>query len=321
MLTFWAKCRFPEGFSEPPWVLKEVSPGNLAAFATRIFEAGEVILIEAPTVIVRGWHPFTLEQQRSIEERVAALNVDDRNAFFDMANVFEAHSIEEVEEDHKTKGTSSKVTRGAGIFMTNCFDMTDCPDGDSCAIYAAIARLNHSCQPNAQQTHLPDTGEEVLIASRTILIGEEICDCYIDLRQSTAKRRAVLSDLFRFHCQCPACTSASADEDDRLRERAAKYEGDILTAAAEMDAGIALDIALGSVRLLDNPRAHSWSVRYIADAHMSVHQLAIELGQKSLAAEHITKAHYWNQRLTSSESPASKSSLALLHKKGRTKKK
>ena len=46
--------------------------------------------------------------------------------------------------------TVDGLTRAAGIFMTNCFDMTDSIYGESCAMYLALARLNHSCCPNVQ---------------------------------------------------------------------------------------------------------------------------------------------------------------------------
>jgi hypothetical protein len=46
-------------------------------------------------------------------------------------------------------------------------------------MYLALARLNHSCTPNVQQTHMPDTTEEALFACRDIKRGEEINDCYI----------------------------------------------------------------------------------------------------------------------------------------------
>lgn len=190
-----------------PWELREVAPGNFAAYATKRFDEGDVILLENALVTVRGWHPFTLDQQLEIEENLSRLdNQLDYDAFYDLANVFESHTVEDVRQD----GGKTLLTRAAGIFMTNCFDMTDSPMGEGCAIYAAIARLNHSCQPNAQQTHLPETGEEVLIASRTIEIGEEICDCYIDLRQPRALRQKVLSDLFRFDCRCEACSMSAS---------------------------------------------------------------------------------------------------------------
>ena len=46
------------------------------------------------------------------------------------------------------------LTIAAGIFMTNCFDMTESIYGESCAMYLALARLNHSCCPNVQVSEL-----------------------------------------------------------------------------------------------------------------------------------------------------------------------
>jgi hypothetical protein len=37
------------------------------------------------------------------------------------------------------------------------------------------------------------------------VIGEEVCDCYIDLRQSKQSRRKELENNFRFLCKCTAC--------------------------------------------------------------------------------------------------------------------
>lgn len=142
---------------------------------------GSFILCERPTIWAHGHHPFNDLQIQHIEERVELLNEIDRKAFFEMANVFPEIRSE-----------------AAGIFMTNSFDMADSEEGEACAMYCAIARLNHSCTPNVQQSHCPDTKEEVLYASRTIELGEEINDCYIELRQKKSTRRAELRNLFRF---------------------------------------------------------------------------------------------------------------------------
>jgi hypothetical protein len=317
-VTYWGQCRFPlasprsDGAQILPWELREVADGNFAAFATRNFEAGEVILIEKPLISVHGWHPFNLEQQEEIEANLAYLKGTDVQgwaAFHDLANVFEMHSIDEVRRDEG----KHLITRASGIFMTNCFDMTDNPEGEGCAIYAAIARLNHSCQPNAQQTHLPHSGEEILIAARAILEGEEICDCYIDLRQSCKSRHRVLLELFRFNCLCEACSmsTSSIEADDKLREKAMKLD-DLIITVCEEDPSIALDVALDYVRLLESPVVTNWSVRFIAAAHFSCYQLSTDLGNKKIGKEHLWKAHEWNVLLTGTESPASKRTLALL---------
>ena len=48
-------------------------------------------------------------------------------------------------------------SRSAGIYMTNAFDMPGETETETKAsgMFLAIARLNHSCTPNAQQTYIP----------------------------------------------------------------------------------------------------------------------------------------------------------------------
>ena len=150
--TYWANCRFPSSSSggeeeeeeevEYPWVLRHSSSGGYSAFATRPFSAGQVILVEKPLTSIKAHHPFSPEDVAEIERRVALLCESDRKALHALANVFVT------EED---KG----VSICAGIYMTNCFDMTGSGGGEeghrASAMYPAIARLNHSCTPNAQQ--------------------------------------------------------------------------------------------------------------------------------------------------------------------------
>ena len=153
----WIHCRFPSHV-ELPWTLRSVPGQGFAAFANRDFVAGEFILIETPTVWVHGHHPFTATQVDEIERKISLLSDQDRQAFYAMANVFNE------KKDKECFGSSA-----AGIFLTNSFDMVDAPHGKSCAMYCAIARLNHSCVPNVQQTHIGMTSEEVLYASRAIV--------------------------------------------------------------------------------------------------------------------------------------------------------
>jgi hypothetical protein len=47
---------------------------------------------------------------------------------------------------------------------------------------------------------------QVLYATRPIKRGEELCDCYIELRQNTAERQRELNAYYRFTCSCSACT-------------------------------------------------------------------------------------------------------------------
>ena len=291
METSWIKASFDE---EPPWEIRELPGRGYAAFALRRFDKGDLIMSEMPTVWVHGHHPFDKTQLAEIEDKVGALPEADQKAFYEMANVFpEAPSA------------------AAGIFMTNCFDMTDSPHGDACAMYLAIARLNHSCSPNAQQTHIPDTGAEVLHACRTIEVGEEINDCYIELRQSREDRRKDLREIYRFNCGCSSCepatgaqeSSQEVSEEDKRRQRAKELDNLVIEAATEDGPEVALQVAIDALRLLKAENNLHWSIRYIPDAHSTVAQLANSCNSRSLAREHAKFAYEMSLLLQGPSSP------------------
>lgn len=305
MSTYWKRVRY-DGDIEP-WELREIPGKGYAAFATRSFKKGEWICTEFPVTWIHEHHPFNSQQLEEIDEKVDKMTEEDREAFLAMANVYNV----------------DETAVNSGIFMTNCFDMTDSIFGKSCAMYLALGRLNHSCSPNVQQTHIPETTEEVAYASRDIEVGDELNDCYIDLRQSRAARREELLDLYKFSCECDCCTGkmfekfgGSPDEleksiadDDRMRVKAYSYQ-DIITDLIEQndDTQLALDVALQTCKQLETPKYLVWSVRYLHEAYMMVYQLARDLRNKSLAREYLVKAHELSLKL---EGPRSKESARL----------
>ena len=305
MTTYWRRVRY-EG-DTVPWELREIPGKGYAAFATRSFKKGDWICTEFPVTWIHEHHPFNSQQLDEIDEKVEQMSEEDCAAFLDMANVYNV----------------DETSVNSGIFMTNCFDMTDSIFGKSCAMYLALGRLNHSCSPNVQQTHIPETTEEVAYASRDINVGDELNDCYIDLRQSRAARREELRDLYKFTCECDCCTGkmyqsdTTTDEevqkliaeDDRMRVKAYSYQ-DIITDLVEQneDAQLALDVAMQTCKQLESARYLVWSVRYIPEAYMMVHQLAKELYQKKLAKSYLEKAYQLSLTL---EGPRSKETMRL----------
>jgi hypothetical protein len=262
------------------------------AYANRDFVPGERICSEFPAVWVYGHHPFTPQQVQNVIDKVEQLDEDDKRAFYEMANVFSS------EECHPA----------IGIFMTNSFDMTDSIYGTCCAMYLALARLNHSCVPNTQQTHLPDTTEEVLYASRAIKCGEEINDCYIDLRAPREERRAELLQHYRFHCLCPGCDISDIlvlEQDDRLRSQAAKILDDLAEMIEKGEESFALEKALSMCKQLAKSTAMRWSVRYLAELFLCVRQIALSQDNKSIAKKYLAKAHQLNLLLQGPQSPDS----------------
>jgi len=207
--------------------------------------------------------------------------------------------------------------------MTNCFDMTDSIFGESCAMYLALARLNHSCCPNVQQTHYPDTTEEVLYASRDIKTGDEINDCYIDLRQSKASRQSELWEYYRFRCSCEGCcfppkldnsNALSLSMDDNMRMKASQLIDTIISLVEEDEISNAFEVAKQSVSLLEDERFMKWSIRYIAEFCMYVYQIGLNssINKKKEAQKYLHKAHQLNILLQGTRSPDSRKTSILL---------
>jgi hypothetical protein len=185
-------------------------------------------------------------------------------------------------------------------------------------MFLAIGRLNHSCIPNAQQTFIPlqrnnkkvnnikistntshnnnnnnkrssssCIGYEVLYATRDIMIGEEINDCYIELRQSSKDRRKELMSLYRFKCLCKICSINDDDDKDdggggedddkisnemkkpklregiqiddyRRRQRAMQLDEAIYEFLSMGEYNMAQDISTELIKLLEHTKSIGW---------------------------------------------------------------
>ena len=272
--THWKRVTF--NGDSVPWTLNAIEGKGYVAISNKNFLPGEWICTELPTVWILGHHPFNAQQISDIIEKVDKLNEKDKEAFSAMANVF-----------------TNEFHPYVGIFMTNCFDMTDSKFGESCAMYLALARLNHSCTPNVQQTHYPETTEEVLYASRAIKIGDEINDCYIDLRQKKSDRKEHLLQYYRFVCECPACMQDDTNE-DALRVKVGNSNEIIISLVENDYHNEALKLSIEMVNILDNEKHVDWSIRYIAEACLNVYQLSMALNKFDQAFQYLKKAHFFN---------------------------
>eukprot|EP01032_Pedospumella_encystans_P012452 gene12452-14406_t len=309
--TYWGRSVY-EG--PPPWRLNWDTGGGYFAISAKSFSAGDRILLEHPTTWTQAWHPFSESDMVAIEIGVEALSPDEKSAFYAMSNMY------------------PEVTpTSAGIYMTNSFDMPDYADADAeetqhaSGMFLAIGRLNHSCLPNAQQTYIPkendpsppgraneSTGYEVLYATREIKEGEELSDCYIELRQSTELRRKELLKHYRFLCTCHACGPPDdvispeqikeRKENDARRIRALKLEQDMTTFAEMGEIEMATDLGVELVKLLEHPKSTGWGERYIAEACVNTCTLYQEQNQLRVALQYLEKAHTWNVKLQGEKS-------------------
>jgi tetratricopeptide (TPR) repeat protein len=87
--------------------------------------------------------------------------------------------------------------------------------------YRSIAKLNHSCIPNAAVYF---NGTKATVRSlRPIHTNEQVTISYIELAQSTNSRRLALSERYHFMCSCDRCEKQMNDDDQLLYHNTTLY--------------------------------------------------------------------------------------------------
>jgi hypothetical protein len=104
-----------------------------------------------------------------------------------------------------------------GVFQTNSYQLKGEDNG---AVFIGIARMNHSCRPNVNHTWRPDLQKTLVLATRDIAVGEELCTTYGPSEcLDTSGRRSYLKENFSFDCQCQMCHEGnSLGGDDRMKQ-------------------------------------------------------------------------------------------------------
>jgi hypothetical protein len=100
----------------------------------------------------------------------------------------------------KEKG-QPRVDELMPIFRSNAYT-----SGKEIGLFPRIARINHSCRPNASYFWNEQLNRRVVYATRSIDPGEEIFVSYIPLLHSHADRQKRL-DQYGFKCSCTACAA------------------------------------------------------------------------------------------------------------------
>ncbi|XP_065178834.1 histone-lysine N-methyltransferase SMYD3-like [Sycon ciliatum] len=79
-------------------------------------------------------------------------------------------------------------------------------------LYARLSKINHSCDPNCVVMFNGPTAH--LRTLKAIAEGEEITISYIDVLNTTERRRDLLRTQFHFFCTCPVCVRSSQGDQD-----------------------------------------------------------------------------------------------------------
>jgi hypothetical protein len=113
---------------------------------------------------------------------------------------------------HATAHEKKTMDKLGIIFRTNAYN-----SGTEIGLFPKIARINHSCRPNASYYWSQTLNKRIVYATRRIAKGDEIFVSYIPLLLTQEQRQKHL-DRYGFKCTCEACAqehAAMEASDDR----------------------------------------------------------------------------------------------------------
>ncbi|GAB7361849.1 hypothetical protein MBLNU230_g1889t1 [Neophaeotheca triangularis] len=166
-----------------PFTVTPVQGKGLGVLATQPIAPGTQILSEPPLFTTASLsNPTTIE--KDLGAIVRSLPKDSQRAFLSLHN------------------NSPGPDPFSNIIRSNGYPLG--PSSPIGGIFPLVARLNHSCLPNAQHAFDPTTNLMRIHALRPIAPNEEITLAYTTGGPSTT-RKANLKTYFNFACTCEIC--------------------------------------------------------------------------------------------------------------------
>lgn len=210
--------------------IRSAGPKGLGLFAKSLIPRGTRILSEKPLLSCPSSQPsqiFRNAQQLSKSEKQELLSLSSYDGTgiqrvgrwwsttkWTIADVLlQKKKKKKKNESYALRsGIWSENLRILNIFRSNCFDVDagDDDDENDRTLYLTIARINHSCVPNAQANWHPSLRRFNVHALRDIERGEEVEISYrAEDGQLREGRQRELQEGYGFLCACPACLSSS----------------------------------------------------------------------------------------------------------------
>lgn len=192
-----------------------------AAFATKAFRCGDVILEEVPFLVVESFNELGAQWSEDlsafcdapadVREQVLALFPDNVSSGHRLARLASSFVATVKDEDVPVED----VEKALLAFQLTGYQLEG--KDDLMGLFPLVTKINHSCIPNARGALRPPRTPSYVYALRDIAIGEEITMCYLStfeqLKHADSRKRHLQSQNM-FRCDCPLCSSGG----DTLRK-------------------------------------------------------------------------------------------------------
>ena len=270
--------------------------------------------IPAYSKILEDYALLSLAEGEDIPElwqKYSVLSPDEKREFDSLG--FSSHQLQKeslliskLRERGYGNDIAMNMVRVQSRFMANAFK----EDSDKwrATLFLTVARINHSCTPNAQTHYRPSSAAKVLYSFRDIKAGEEIEISYFGITLPYADRQN-RTKSWGFTCECLACSTFGTPQ-SRKYERAVSQIRGTLDLALDRSSGLGPNVASATsanhaiVAALDPE--YPWLVAALPNLYI---YLASWLGPNTerQGERHaaLQSALRWESRITGPDSPFS----------------
>ncbi|KAK0375564.1 TPR domain-containing protein [Colletotrichum melonis] len=268
---------------------------GLGVFASRPILTGQRILTDQALLTI------TSSDSNSILRQAQFLSTADRDSLLSLSTNSSKSSIFSwVESIWRSKSAPQDTVSNhtiLNIFRNNNFNIGN----QTQALFPQVARLNHSCVPNAQGNFNKDLNAFTIHATRNIEPEEEITISYLDehlgLRQS---RQTALHDGYGFTCGCSACSPTTSSEAGEVRRAEIQRKLELFAEAASEDPEDEFKMMLA---LLDAHEAEAIRGREVSTMYIATARKAFDLGKREEGRELALKGLQLEKEAVGDDSP------------------
>ncbi|KAI3544101.1 TPR domain-containing protein [Colletotrichum filicis] len=268
---------------------------GLGVFASRPIFTGQRILTDQALLTI------TSSDSNSILRQAQLLSTTGRDSLLSLStNPSKSSVFSWLESIWRSKSAPQDTVSNhtiLNIFRNNNFNIGN----QTQALFPQVARLNHSCVPNAQGNFNKDLNAFTIHATRNIEPEEEITISYLDehlgLRQS---RQTALHDGYGFTCGCSACSPTTSSEAGEVRRAEIQRKLELFAEAASEDPE---DEFMMMLALLDAHEAEAIRGREVSTMYIATARKAFDLGKREEGRELALKGLQLEKEAVGDDSP------------------
>ncbi|KAK1687649.1 TPR domain-containing protein [Colletotrichum godetiae] len=277
------------------FIVRQAIGKGLGVFASRSIVTGQRILTDQALLTI------TSSDSNSILRQAHLLSAAGRDSLLSLSiNPSKSSVFSWLESIWRSKSAPQDTVSNhtiLNIFRNNNFNIGN----QTQALFPRVARLNHSCVPNAQGNFNKDLNAFTIHATRKIEPEEEITISYLDehlgLRQS---RQTALHDGYGFTCGCSACSSTTSSEAGEVRRAEIQRKLELFAEAASEDPEDEFKMMLA---LLDAHEAEAIRGREVSTMYIATARKAFDLGKREEGRELALKGLQLEKEAVGDDSP------------------